>query len=79
MVWTEKYQDNKILIGAFWEILHIQIKKYPQTSTEPKDGAFYLKNEASANGLVLLFQLFLHFFPIQESPWGECGESQDRV
>ena len=30
----------KILRGTFWEIRHIQIQIYPQTSIEPKYGAF---------------------------------------
>ena len=45
------------LRGTFGEIWHIQIQIYPQTSIEPKYGAFYLKNKVSAHGLVLLVQL----------------------
>ena len=41
--------------------IHIQI--YPQTSIEPKYGEFYLKNEVSAHGLVLLVQLSLRVAP----------------
>ena len=41
----------------FWEIWHIQIQMYPQTSIEPKYGEFYLKNQVSVHGLVLLVQL----------------------
>ena len=55
--WTKKYYDVKILRGTFWEIRRIQIQIYPQTSIEPKYGAFYLKDEVSAHGLVLLVQL----------------------
>ena len=43
--------------GTFWKIRHIQIQIYPQTYVEPKYGAFYLKNEVSAHGLVLMVQL----------------------
>ena len=39
------------------KIWRIQIQIYPQTSIEPKYGEFYLKNKASAHGLVLLVQL----------------------
>ena len=45
------------LRGTFWKIRHIQIQIYPQTYIEPKCGAFYLKNEVSVHGLVLLVQL----------------------
>ena len=58
--WIRKYQDilkKKILRGTFWKIWHIQIQIYPQTYIESKYGAFYLKNEVSAHGLVLLVQL----------------------
>ena len=41
----------------FWKILHFQIQIYPQTYIVLKYGAFYLKNEVSAHGLVLLVQL----------------------
>jgi hypothetical protein len=46
-----------VLRGTFWKIWHILIKSYPQTYIEPKNGAFYLKNEVSVHGLVLLVQL----------------------
>ena len=42
---------------TFWGIWRIQIQIYPQTSIEPKDGAFYMTNKVSAHGLVLLVQL----------------------
>ena len=35
----------------------MQIQIYPQTYMEPKYGAFNLKNEVSAHGLVLMVQL----------------------
>ena len=38
---------ENILRGIFWEIRRIQIQLYPQTSIEPKYGAFYLKKEVS--------------------------------
>ena len=43
---------EKVLGGAFWKV-----EIYPQTSIEPKYGEFYLKNEVSSHGLVLLVQL----------------------
>ena len=48
---------EKVLRGTFWKIRHIQIQIYPQTYIEPKYGAFYLKNEVSAHGLVLVVKL----------------------
>ena len=48
---------TQVLRGTFWEIWCIQVQVYTQTSIEPKYGAFYLKNEVSAHGLVLLGQL----------------------
>ena len=52
-----KYSGKKGFIGAFGEIWRIQIRMHPQTSIEPKYGAFHLKNEVGAHGLVLLVQL----------------------
>ena len=51
------FGKNQVLRGTFWEIRRTQIQIYPQTSIEPKDGAFYLKDEVSAHGLVLFVQL----------------------
>ena len=52
------YFDKKqVLRGTFGEIWRIQIQIYHQTTIEPKDGAFYLKDEVSVHGLVLLVQL----------------------
>ena len=52
------YFDKKqVLRGTFEEIWRIQIQIYPQTSIEPKYGAFYLTNKVSAHGLGLLVQL----------------------
>ena len=50
-------QNKKVPRGTFGEIWRIQIQMYPQTSIEPKYGAFNLKNKVSAHGLVLLVQL----------------------
>ena len=47
----------QVLQDNFGKIWRIQIHIYPQTSIEPKYGEFYLKNEVSAHGLVLLVQL----------------------
>ena len=47
----------QVLRDNFGEIWRIKIHMYPQTSIEPKYGEFYLKNEVSAHGLVLLVQL----------------------
>ena len=47
----------KVLRDNFGEIWRIQIQMYPQTSIEPKYFEFYLKNDVSAHGLVLLVQL----------------------
>ena len=53
-----KYFGKKhILRGTFGEIFQIQIQMYPQTSFEPKYGAFNLKNKVSAHGLGLVVQL----------------------
>ena len=43
--------------GTFRKIRQIQIQINPQTSIEPKQGAFYLKNKVSVHGLVLLVQV----------------------
>ena len=51
------FGKKQVLRGTFWEIRHIQIQIYPQTSLEPKYGAFNLKNEVSAHGLGLVVQL----------------------
>ena len=51
------FGKKQVLIGIFGEIWRIQTQIYPQTSFEPKYGAFYLKNKVSALELVLLFQL----------------------
>ena len=47
----------QVLRDNFGEIWRIQIQIYHQTSIGTKDGAFYLKDEVSAHGLVLLVQL----------------------
>ena len=39
------------------------IRIYPQTSIEPKNGAFSLKNQVSAHGLVLLPETYLPTYP----------------
>ena len=46
---------KKGLRGTFGN-RQIQIKIYPKTYIEPTYGAFYLKNEVSVHGLVLLVQ-----------------------
>ena len=46
-----------VLRGTFGEIWRIQIQIYHQTTIEPKDGAFYLKDKVSVHRLVLLVQL----------------------
>ena len=51
------FGKKKVLKGTFGTIWRIQTQKYPQTFFEPKYGEFNLKNEVSAHGLVLLFQL----------------------
>ena len=51
------FGKKQVLRGTFWEIWRIQIQIYPQTSIEPRYGAFYLTNEVSAHGLGLLVQL----------------------
>ena len=51
------FGKKQVLKGTFGEIWHIQIQIYPQTSIEPKYGAFCLTNEVSAHGLGLLVQL----------------------
>ena len=43
----------QVLRDNFGEIWRIQIQMYPQTSIEPKYGAFNLKNKVSAHGLFL--------------------------
>ena len=48
---------KQVLRGTFGEIWRIQIQIYHQTTIEPKDGAFYLKDKVSVHGLVLLVQL----------------------
>ena len=48
---------QKVLRGTFWEIWRTQIQMYPQTSIEPKYGAFYLNNKVRVQGIVLLVQL----------------------
>ena len=51
------FGKKQVLRGTFREIWRIQIQIYPQTSLEPKYGAFNLKNEVSAHGLGLVVQL----------------------
>ena len=51
------FGKKQVLRGTFLEIGSIQIQIYPQTSIEPKYGAFYLKTKVSAHGIVLLVQL----------------------
>ena len=51
------FGKKQVLRGTFGEIWRIQILIYPQTSIEPRYGAFYLTNEVSAHGLGLLVQL----------------------
>ena len=46
-----------LLEVLFGKIQRIQIQVYHQTSFDPKYGAFYLNNEVSVHGLVLLDQL----------------------
>ena len=48
---------KQLLKGTFWKIRLIQIQIYPQTSIEPKYGAFYLNKEVRVHGLVLLVKL----------------------
>ena len=48
---------KKVPRGSFGEIWRLQIQMYPQTSFEPKYGAFNLKNKVSAHGLGLVVQL----------------------
>ena len=56
---------KKVLRGTFWKIRRLQIQICPQTSIEPKYGAFYMKDEVSAHGLVLLVQMRWRVAP----PW----------
>ena len=51
------FGKKQVLRGTFGEIWRIQIQIYPQTSIEPRYGAFYLTNEVSVHGLGLLVQL----------------------
>ena len=51
------FDKIQVLRNNFGDIWHIQIQMYAQNSIEPKYGEFYLKNEVSAHGLVLLVQL----------------------
>ena len=51
------FGKKQVLRGTFGEIWRIQIQLYHQTSIQPKYGAFYLTNEVSAHGFVLLVQL----------------------
>ena len=49
--------EKQVLRGTFGEIWRIQIQIYPQTSIEPRYGAFSLTNKVSAHRLGLLVQL----------------------
>ena len=51
------FGKKQVLRGTFGEIWRIQIHMYPQTSSEPKYGAFNLKNKVSADRLGLVVQL----------------------
>ena len=51
------FGKTQVLRGIFGERWRLQIQMYPQTSLEPKYGAFNLINEVSANGLGLVVQL----------------------
>ena len=51
------FGKRQVLRGTFGEIWSIQIQIYPQTSFEPRYGAFYWTNGVSAHGLGLLVQL----------------------
>ena len=51
------FGKKQVLRGTFGEIWRKQIQIYPQTSTEPRYGAFYLANNVSAHGLGLPVQL----------------------
>ena len=51
------FNKIQVLRDNFGDIWRIQIQMYPQNSIVPKYGEFYLKNEVSAHGLVLLVQL----------------------
>ena len=51
------FGKKQVVRGTFGASWRIQNQVYPQTSFEPKYGAFYLKNKISAHGLVLLFRM----------------------
>ena len=50
------FGKTEVIRETFGEIWRIQIQMYPQTSIEPRYGAYNLKNKVSANGLGLLVQ-----------------------
>ena len=62
------FGKKQVLRDAFGEIWRIQNQIYPQTSIEPRYGAFSLTNKVSAHGLELLVQLSLRVAP----PWCRC-------
>ena len=54
---SKYFGKQQVLRGTFRGIWSIQIQIYPQTSIEPKYGAFYLTNKVSAHGFGVLVQL----------------------
>ena len=50
-------EAKNVLRSTFWKIWRIHLQIYPQTSIEPKYGAFYLNNIVRVHGLILLDQL----------------------
>ena len=51
------FSKKQVFRGTFGEIWRIQIKMYPKTYVELKNGACYLKNKVSAHRLGLVIQL----------------------
>ena len=54
---------QKVLRGTFWKIRRIQIQMYPQSFIDIEQSVFYLNNNVSAHGLVLLVQLSCRIAP----------------
>ena len=54
---------KQLLRDTLGDIWRIQIQMYPQTSYEPKYGAFTMKNKVSAHGLGLVVQLSFRVAP----------------
>ena len=66
-MFSNNFDKKQVVRGTFDAIWRIQTEMYPQNSFKPKYGAFYLKNEFSAHGLALLFQLSWRVAPPSES------------